>query len=252
MSVIEPASRRRPGTVTAAGYLMLLTAALLVAISIVVFATAAPIVDAARKAYTAAPPKPDQVAAGLQLLFTVVAVLFLVVAVGQVLLGVFNLRGSKVARILTWILNGLAVLCFGCLGSIFLGRANPGNTSGPVNQDGVDTAKFAKALADAVPSWSGPSLGVLLAIIELCLILAILLLALPAAHPWFRKERASDVELTYPTVPAYPSVPGEPPVPSAPAAEPAPATEPQPPTATDPEPPTEPRPPADDEGKPPA
>lgn len=247
MSVIEPASRRRPGTVTAAGYLMLLTAALLVAISIVVFATAPPVVDAARKAYTAPPPKPDQVAAGVQLLFTVVAVLFLVVAVGQVLLGVFSLRGSKVARILTWIVDGLAVLCFGCLGTLALGRTNTTTGTGTPNQDGVDPVKFSNAVADAFPSWSGPAFGALLAIIELCLIVAILLLALPSSHPFFRKEQqVGDAELAYPTVPAYPPVPATEPVPPAAPAEPAPATEPEP------EPPTEPKPPSDDDGKPPA
>ena len=47
-------------------------------------------------------------------------------------------------------------------------------------------------MADAFPSWSGPSFGVLLAVIELCLIVAILLLALPMSHPWFRKSRGVD------------------------------------------------------------
>jgi hypothetical protein len=219
---------------------MLLTAALLVAISIVVFATAPPVVDAARKAYTAPPPKPDQVAAGVQLLFTVVAVIFIVVAVGQVLLGLFSLRGSKVARILTWIVDGLAVLCFGCLGTLALGRTNTSTGTGTPNQDGVDPVKFSNAVADAFPSWSGPAFGALLAIIELCLIVAILLLALPSSHPFFRKEQVGEVDLTYPTVPAYPTVPGEPPVPPAPSAEP------------EPEPPTEPKPPSDDDAKPPA
>jgi len=231
---------------------MLLTAALLVAISIVVFVTASPVVDAARKAYTAPPPKPDQVAAGVQLLFTVVAVIFLVVAVGQVLLGLFSLRGSKVARILTWIVDGLAVLCFGCIGTLALGRTSTSAGTGTPNQDGVDPVKFSNAVADAFPSWSGPSFGVLLAVIELCLIVAILLLALPMSHPWFRKSRGVDegnVELAYPTVPAYPPVPGEPPVPPAPAASAEP--EPVPPTEPPAEQPTEPKPPADDD-KPPA
>jgi len=245
VSVIEPASRRRPGTVTAAGYVMLFTAALLVAISIVVFVTASPVVDAARKAYTAPPPKPDQVAAGVQLLFTVVAVIFLVVAVGQVLLGLFSLRGSKVARILTWIVDGLAVLCFGCLGTLALGRANTSTGTGTPNQDGVDPVKFSHAVADAFPSWSGPAFGALLAIIELCLIVAILLLALPTSHPFFRKEQVGEVDLTYPTVPAYPPTP-------APPAEPTPPTVAEPAAEPEPEPPTEPKPPADDEDKPPA
>jgi hypothetical protein len=247
VSVIEPAGRRRPGTVTATGYLMILTAALLVAISIVVFATAPPVVDAARKAYTAPPPKPDQVAAGVQLLFTIVAVLFLIVAVGQVVLGVFNLRGSKVARILTWIVDGLAVLCFGCIGTLALGRTNTSNATGTPNQDGVDPVKFSNAVADAFPSWSGPAFGALLAIIELCLIVAILLLALPSSHPWFRKEQISDAELAYPTVPAYPPTPAPPAEPTPPAAAAEPPTE-----AAPAEPSTEPKPPADDEDKPPA
>ena len=249
MSVIEPAGRRRPGTVTAAGYLMLLAAALLVAISVVVFATAGPVVDAARAAYTAPPPKPDQVAAGVRLLFTIVAVVFLLVAIGQVILGLFVLRGSKVARILTWVVNGLTVLCFGCLGALALGRTSTSNATGTPNQDGVDPVKFSNAVADAFPSWSGPAFGTLLAVIELALIVTILLLALPSSHPYFRRGRdAVDTdmgELAYPTVPGYPPIPNEPPPPPAPA---APPTEPAPPPPADPT--AEPKPPS--EGQPPA
>jgi len=267
VSVIEPAGRRRPGTATVAGYLMIVTAGLLVAISVVVFATAGPVVDAARAAYTAPPPKPDQVAAGVQLLFTIVAVIFLLVAVGQVLLGVFVLRGAKVARILTWVLNGLAVLCFGCVGALSLGRASTSNATGTPNQDGVDPVKFSNAVADAFPSWSGPAFGTLLAIIELGLIVTILLLALPSSHPFFRPGRGRDTDLTdlaYPAVPAYPPVPSEPTAPTAadsepvvvppePAeppvepAEPAPA----PPAEPAPAPPAEPAPPADPTSEPP-
>src|SRR6266545_3094681 len=109
---------------------MILAAVLCVAIAIVVFATMGPVADAARAAYTAPPPKPDQIAAGVQVFFTIVAVVFLLVAVGEVVLGLLDLRGSNVARIISWVFNGLVVLCFGCFGALSLGRGNPTVTTG--------------------------------------------------------------------------------------------------------------------------
>ncbi len=210
MSVMEPGARRRPGTATAAGYLMILAAILIVGAAVVLLATAGPVVNAARDAYTAPPPKPDQVAAGVRLVFIVFAAIYLLVAVGEVILGVFDLRGSKAARIITWVFNGLGVLCFGCLGLLSLGgNRNPGTITSTPNQDGVDPAKFSKAITDAVPSWSGPSMGVLLTLTEPALIVSIVLLALPASNAYYAGRQDMGE-------PGYPGAPGYPPVPSCP------------------------------------
>jgi len=230
---------------------MILAAVLCVAIAIVVFATMGPVADAARAAYTAPPPKPDQIAAGVQVFFTIVAVVFLLVAVGEVVLGLLDLRGSNVARIISWVFNGLVVLCFGCFGALSLGRGNPTVTTGTRNPDGVDTATFNKAVEDAFPSWSGPAFGTLIALAVIAALISIILLALPASNAFFRRGRGGPdtgmTELAYPTVPGYPPVPVAPP--------PAPATPPAPPAAEPPaaEPPTTIPPPAEPEGaEPPA
>jgi hypothetical protein len=232
VSVIEPGARRRPGTATAGGYLMILAAILIVGAAVALLLTSGPVVNAARDAYTAPPPKPDQVAAGVRLVFIVIAAIYLLVAVGELILGLFTLRGSNAARIVTWVFNGLVVLCFGCLGALSLGgNRNPGTITSTPNQDGVDPAKFSKAVTDAVPSWSGPTMGALLITTELALIVSIVLLALPASNAFFRRrQEIIGAEPAYPGMPGYPPVPGYPPAGPPPAGPPAPP--PPPPTDT--------------------
>src|SRR5690349_10801639 len=114
---------------------MILAALFIVAAAVALLATSGPVVDAARNAYTAPPPKPDQVASGVRLVFIIIAAIYLLVAIGEVLLGVFDLRGSNAARIVTWVFNGLVVLCFGCLGALSLGgNRNPGTITSTPNQ----------------------------------------------------------------------------------------------------------------------
>jgi hypothetical protein len=220
---------------------MLLAAALIVAQAVVAFAIGGPVSDAARIAYTAPPPKPDQVAAGVRFAFTLVGIVFIVVAIGELVLGLLDLRGSNVARIITWIFNGLVVLCFGCLGVLSLGRSDSNiATTGTPNQDGVDPVKFNKAVADAFPSWSGAVSGTLFVLVLIAALASIILLALPASNEYFRRRREGEgdaaFDLAYPATPGYPPVPTPPP----PAAPPAPP--PAAPPADDDEPPAAPPP----------
>jgi len=247
VSVIEPGARRRPGTVTAAGYLMILAALLLIAVAVVGIAASGPVVDAARANYTAAPPKPDQIADGFRLFVYIAAGVVVLMGVVQVVLAIFDLGGARVARILTWVFTGLTVLCCGCGGSVFLGDSNSVTITSTPNQDGVDQAKFGKAVVDAIPSWFQPSFGALLGLIEIALIVAIVLLALPASNAYFSRAPEPDTGFpTMPEYPAYPPAPGYPP-PTGPAGPPQPpAGPPQPPAGPPPPAGPQPTPPSDE------
>jgi hypothetical protein len=216
----QPERTRRPGVVTAAAYLMILIAALEV-INIIGTATSMnKVVDATRQAYAASPQVDTIVSAtrAVQIVGLVVGLLF---AAGYVILALLDLRGRYAARIVTWVLAGLSVLCFGC-GAI--GAAGSGLLSGMQrgNVNGVDAHEASRQINAATPAWVKALGFTTLGINLIASILVIILLALPAANAFFR--RAGQVAeppvpgLPYPATPgsepSYPPVPGSPPPPA--------------------------------------
>jgi uncharacterized membrane protein len=103
--------------VSAAGYLFILAAVLWIVTAILPLASINKVADAARSAFAnCTNPKPDTVANLIKGITIGVAVLAIVVAIGVIILGTFVLRGSRVARIITWVAAGLGVLLQGCQG----------------------------------------------------------------------------------------------------------------------------------------
>ena len=213
----EVPQQRRPGAVTAAAYLLFLVAVLVVVGGIVGLATLSAIEDATRKAYESAGiPNADQVASIAQIGAIGGAIVNLLLAAGFVVLGVLDLRGKNPARIVTWVLAGLGVLCFGCG---VVGGATSGMFSGftPRTSTGVNPADLAKQIQDAYPSWLVPVQTTLAVVQLLAVILVIILLALPASNAYFRKP-AAPTDPGFPTYPQYGQPPqyGEPPAPGQP------------------------------------
>jgi len=99
------------------------------------------------------------------------------------ILAFFVLRGSNGARITTWVISGLMLLCsiggFGLMALI-----------GSSDVDGVDFAAATEAGLAAVPSWYNAFSTISLVISVLAYLLVIILLALPASNEYFRKDRA--------------------------------------------------------------
>ncbi len=196
--VAEP--RKRPGVVTAAAYLMILTAVLVVVSTVVNLSLLGTTIDATKKAY-AGMPNLDQVASISQAVAIGASVFYLLIAAGYVLLAMFNLRGSNASRIVTWVLAGIGVLCFGC----GLAQQSTGgfNSMGTGNVNGVDVKAAAQQVADALPSWAAPLLTTIAIVNLIAVIAVIVLLALPAANEFFRK-RPEDVIVNDPAFPQYP------------------------------------------------
>lgn len=116
--------------------------------------------------------------------------------------------GNFVGRILTWVAAGLSLTCSTC--SLGTGRSATYSGLGEVHgttSDSTGRYEFARRLPELYPAaYQYLSLAAGLIII-VSLILVIILLALPAANAYFRRQR---------TQPAYPGQPPGPPYPGAP------------------------------------
>jgi hypothetical protein len=127
--------------------------------------------------------RPVAVTAASALLFLcTVLVLFVNVFVAIVfaVLGVLVARGMNLARITTWAVVGLGVLC---LGGGQITRGIMGWVDGPRTES-------------AVPPWKW-DIGTAIDIVTLlALVLVAILLALPSAHPFFRRPEDSWVPPT--------------------------------------------------------
>ena len=211
----------RPGSVTAAGYLLFLCAALIVIDAVVGFSTASTIQDATRKAYESAGiANADQLSSAAVVGGVIGGVVYLLLAAGLVVLGVLDLRGKNPARIVTWVLAGIGVLCFcfAAVGSAVSGSIMNGLPNNSTN--GVNPADLAKQIQDAEPSWLVPTQTTIAVVNLIALIVVIILLALPASNRYFRPTPVA--ETGYPTYPppygTQPPAGGEPPYPGPPSA----------------------------------
>lgn len=208
---VAPAENRRPTIVSAAGYLLYLVAVVIVVNSILPLSSVGKVSDALRQAYAnSTKVTPDQVSSFYRIETIGAVVIYVILAVGISILAAFDLRGKQVARIITWVIGGLGVLCLGC-GLSLSGRisTSAGSTSSAGEPDPQTVADMVKK---AQPSWLVPTSRTLSVIAVLALIVVIILLTLPAANNFFRKPQAQAqfagaAEPAYPTL-AYPPVPG--------------------------------------------
>lgn len=188
----ESAPRRRPGVVTVAVALMMINAALGLIGAITILATVGELVDRFRSRAVltgAGRTDIDNVATGMQAIMIGTA---LVMVLGSVLLfglAIGVLRGSNVARILTWVVSGLGVLC-GCCGILATIGQTSVTTFGTADTRGQTADELGRALQDAYPAWWWVFNAGLSALQMLGYIAVAVLLALPAANEYFRGRPA--------------------------------------------------------------
>lgn len=191
-------ARSRPGVVTAASYLLYLVAASQVVGGVIVIGG----LDAMQRAYEHAYadfPELRDAAGGIALVTVGISVVFaLIFAAGFITLGILDGKGKNAARIVTWVMAGLGVCCFGAgsagqaLNGMLSGMGGTGGTNQP------DPAEIQRTLTEALPSWYYPATTAINVINLLAVIAVIILLALPASNEFFRRP-APAVE-----VPGYP------------------------------------------------
>jgi hypothetical protein len=226
-----PPAKTRPGAVGAAVSLMFLAAFVQLVSAVISFLPNHQL-DQALNTFYANHPDLNRSSGTDNVANAVAIVVEIVLIVGLVVLAIFVGRGSQGARITTWVLSGIGVLCLGC-GSLAnaVAPALLNGASGSNNQQ----AQEAKDLLDLVrantPNWQYYLSSALEIVLVLALVLVIILLAVPAANDYFRKQEQVWVPPTnwpgsgFPQVPppATPQNPMAPPPP--PAAPPGPPTQ---------------------------
>lgn len=207
---ITESARPRPATVTAAAAIMIFMGAAGLVNAVVGLAAIGGVVDRFRDAAQATGASESDidglaaVAWGTVIAGAVLSVLF---AALLIVLGVGILRGSGGARIATWVVSGLGLLC-GCCG--FLAVISQSALSWNVSTDNR-TEDLTQALTDAYPGWWIGLNGVVSVGQALGYLVVALLLALPASHPYFRRGATPAAPVPPPSSPTLPTTP--PPIP---------------------------------------
>jgi len=129
-------------------------------------------------------------------------VVYLLFAAGWILLGLFDLRGKQVARIITWVLAGLSLCCTSAgLFSVAASNLTAGN-----NQiNGVSASEIQRRVEEAQPAYIKPVTLTLLVVDALLILAVIILLALPQSNDFFRKRPESIWEPPLPGQPYPPA-----------------------------------------------
>ncbi|GIJ50755.1 hypothetical protein Val02_76410 [Virgisporangium aliadipatigenens] len=183
----QPAApRARPTTVTVAVYCLYALAALQLLGIIAALAVIGPTLDAV-KDYVPEGQDRDLIITSTNIGVYVGIGLAVLFAVAWVILGFFDSKGKQPARIVTWVLGGL-FLC--CVSFSLLGTAAGSLLGGGGEVNGIDQDELARRIEDATPGWANlVSTGG--SVLQLILVLiAVILLALPQSHDFFRKPQA--------------------------------------------------------------
>lgn len=200
MSYAEPVQPTAPGdrparptVVTAATWLLWIVAALYLISAVATFATLGTVSEVLEEAYAGTSAEGQE---GVGAASTgVSAGIFILFAIGFAVLGIFNNQGKNPSRIVTWVLGGVALCCTG------VGLLLTGLLSGMEVEGGPDPAQIEEMLADRLPGWVDPVNWITQIGSILALIVALVLLALPAANEFFRKPPE---EVFEPPPPNYP------------------------------------------------
>ncbi len=203
--------RVRPGVVTISSYLLISYAVLALIDMVIGLTTLGTVREIYRDAY--AGTENEGTEGVVVFVFVAMSMVRLLFAAGLVVLALLNNRGMNTARIITWVVGGIALCCTGVgLALSAAGSAVGGETSDDVASQG----EIDRRLAEALPSWYEPVLTLTATLGVIAVLVALILLALPKSNEFFRKPQ----QQWEPPVPgtAYPMAPGGPVYPAAPGA----------------------------------
>jgi hypothetical protein len=214
-AVVPAPAKRRPGVVAAASALLYVSAGLLIISAVLGFIPIGEIRQVVTDYYADQPDLRDATSLAFTIGLIVSGVFYLLLAVGLVVLGVLVGKGKQPARIITWVLGGLLVLCTGCG---LVSTAASGTFSG---MGGAQNEELTRKIEAATPAWLTAVSTTLSVVSLLVVITVIILLALPVANDYFRKEQQIWVPptaypATDPTLPPPPPYPPTPPTPPTP------------------------------------
>lgn len=182
----------RPGTVTAASWLLYLCAVSQVsAVAVSLMSIGA--ISSALEAPIAGTPDADAMRTAATVGVVIGMAIAGAFAIGTAVLGNLVGKGRPAARIVTWVLGSIGVLCYGCG---LAGNAITSQLSGSIAADPA-SLELQRAVEDAIPGWQ-QGLSVASQLVQIvALIAVIILLMLPSANEYFRKADAVWVPPTY-------------------------------------------------------
>ncbi len=210
MAFADPASgpRARPSTVNLAVYLLYAAAGIELINIILSLAYSGAIAEGTENAVRGTSQENAGLSAGATGTISVVVGVLIIAML--VLLAVYVGKGKQVARILTWVLGGIAVCCtLSVFGLTFVGEAG-WNEARKTDPDLPTWDRYNELVYSEVPGWYQPLTTVLGVLLVLAILGAIILLALPASHPYFRKVE-QQWEPPVPGAGGDPGYPGYPP-----------------------------------------
>jgi hypothetical protein len=138
----------------------------------------------------------------MTLTFALIAGVYVVMAIFYVVLALLVNKGKRPARILSWILSGIGLLCCGIGGLVGQLGAMTTTVNGQEYED-----EATQAIEDATPVWVNAVDWITLIVLIVGSLLIIILLAVPASNEFFRKDEAPMGP--YPGQPPY-GQPGQP------------------------------------------
>jgi hypothetical protein len=185
----------RPTTVTAATWLLLLAAATYVFLAVLGMSQAGTFAEIFEEAYAGTELEGTGEFLGL-VTAIVTGIFYLLFAVGFAVLALFDYRGKNPARIVTWVVGGVALCCTG-VSLVFAGI----DAAVGADLNGPDAAQLERMLDEALPGWYYPVTWTATGITVVALLAALILLAMPSANDFFRKPTPPP-----PPPPAYPQM----------------------------------------------
>ncbi|MDN3238821.1 hypothetical protein [Glycomyces tritici] len=186
-----PGPRPRPTSVTAVVWTQILTAAFLVLTAISMFAVSGAVEEIVVDEMLNDPSMAesgltsDDVSTLMTLSFAAVAGIYIVFAVFYVVLALLVNKGKRPARILSWILAGIGLLCCGIGGLI----GQLGSMTTTVNGQEYED-EMTQAIEDATPGWVSAFEWITVLLFIVGSLVIIILLAVPASNEFFRKDEA--------------------------------------------------------------
>jgi hypothetical protein len=203
-TVANPGGTSRPATVTAASGLLYFAAAIQLITIVLSFFAFGPIQEVINEQF-ADTPEAGAVATGMRVGIIFGIAINALFAAGTIVCAVLDGRGKNPARIVTWVLGGIAVLCYACnlVGTALSSSlTNMGGTS-------PEQTEIQRRIEDALPAWQSSVDLVTSILLILAFGGAMILLALPQSNAFFRKEQEVWVPPTYPGGGGYPPAPGQ-------------------------------------------
>jgi hypothetical protein len=192
-----PGPKVRPGSVRTASTLLYVAAVLLLIVAAVSFVPVGEMQKIVKEIYADDPQMQQAASVGQTVGIVITGIIYVLIAVGLVVLGIFVGKGKQPARIITWVVSGLAVLCLGCG---LAGSAVSSSFSGlGGGADAARSEELLKRIQEVTPAWVHATSLTLQIITLIAMIAVIILLALPGSNDYFRKEQQVWVPPTTPT-----------------------------------------------------